>query len=361
MPANTKITKVEESCFEGDVAGYQFFNRILIRRPVTLFGKGHMDDMHDILLNVHTVSHEIGHVQDYTNQQAVSEVTSQLNELEQQLMGFVVFSRQKNSQAESIRWLGSYANINDGLILDGLVPLIIIDLGFTYEGNLSKYDQPALFVLRRLLETRGDFGAIRRELSELSPSGLNDFVLKQAKEFMDQQLNNTHGKFLGIDLSLSLKTAFFEELQRRFGYNTAMSYFEAGSQVSPQWEMTVGAYMYDLKRRVSSSNVRVFGLEGLNCLTTILDNYTGSSPCEVQNDQCDIVEGNVIFRDSGKGNYCCVSIDGQKFRKWIVSSNLDVYYDLSEQPVTVKGEQWDAVVFNQITKKEEIGLNDPCR
>lgn len=283
------------------------------------------------------VNHEIGHLQgDYF------EVMPFINEHEQSLMGFVVFSAQDPILSESKKWAQLLRFRAMGGSIERIARVFELD-DLSYE-TLSglKNAKEKIFIFNELKKNGGDLGALRKKIRELGKQGLSEVFEKNIRDFLELYSNHEDP---ATDLILSMRIADFMEVFRRFGADAAMDYFDSHSAFPYS--------TYPIGKRIVSE-----GLEGMNCI-----NVTGPSLAFQNKDsqRCSTLECmkmGATMSGNVEDEFHCVSAevsgDSVDFKRWRVRASGTVYYyENLGVPLIINGESyWHALIrFGTVSKE----------
>jgi len=306
IPKNTKITRVPDYCPGGEayaLPGGGSAERGVYLRSYISFA------------NVRIVFHEIGHLQPSGRG---NEVVSQLNEYEQIFNGFAVFANQLECYEDTKNWAGYAYELERRVVRAG---------GGDY-GVADEYDEANVYIAYKLIEHEGNFNALRQEIEQLKQDGKLPAAIKEKV-----RLYNDRPEGWGAGIALELRMSFFKELQRRFGRETALLYFDSHTYT----------FIPELYSTVS-------GLSGLNCALT----------SEIEFREADSTEGCMGKETIDNAYFCCLSTEEREggdveFQKWIVNASG---YRCDGQNFD---SPWHFHYFFDISSQIEIELDEPCR
>lgn len=321
MPPDVRMTLTPEDCFLRDdeaIAAYavpEAINHsdrgIYFPRPITV-----VDFFH--------VSHEIGHLQAGGNN---NEVMGTLNDLEQRLMGYVVFANQHDHPQDIIKW-GSYAFFKFFSMLPSPNSL-------PEEVILEKHEKAKVYVLRALAEENGDFEQVRAKVMLLQQEGQLDAAVDEAVETFRQQGRPASDYFLNTSILSYLR------LYQYFGNDVAQTYFQANER--------------------NNGNGLTYGLEGLNC--ALASFYTTSLP-KIAIPVCNAIEApdhRYLTVD-----LCCFDLDtaGLPAQRWKVEASgiacgTGTQRDLPA--LETDGIGWERVTYITDAQKTLVGEGEYCR
>lgn len=238
MPNNALLTLVESSCMVNSAA-YVFGESrtsdlgIYIPHPIN-FNPYVSTPCVDIIL----LDHELGHMQPYGGGH---ETITHVNELEQNLMGYVLFHNQGDRDLDSIRWAFLYRELATTLYRNPPSKSHEFDI----------YSRSRIFVAFKIIEFDGDMAAVRADIIRLVQNEmLNSEIESCVSSYVsglppgDSVAEANRVSRLQLQLQISL----FNEVKRRFGNDAALSFFNAKSHV-----------LNGLHEVIS------MGLEGMNC------------------------------------------------------------------------------------------------
>jgi len=336
LPVEVRATLVPHYCFDGSCEGYASpsTSSFFLGFPINL-------------RNIRVTFHEIGHLQPGNG----LEVMSQINEYEQDLMGFVLFSRQEDNPNDILLWASRntfrIANIHD-LILG------IYDSDFSVD-DINKYKKSRAYIYDRLLGSGGNFSGLRNEYRSLmeSTGGVPMDVLEAAVlDFAEMFSPAKYGDddlLAYADVATRLRAFYFLELRGRFDEETAIAYFDANSA----FPYRTGGVVDSPAR--SAEDVRAYGLDEFVCVNghnpqRYSTEYCGSS--------CGVVDADKLDNISVK--FCCFSLTTSGTQKRVIEADVVRYYDSGGSKLTVDGIELDAVDFATITYQEAKGFTEPC-
>jgi len=286
----------------------------------------------DSLSLIDMLAHEIGHLQT-GNPPSGAEVISQLNEYEHELAGFALLSNQDADSGELIRWAVSEVHPS---LYRRLVLSLESKKGQPGYDPLDQYDKANMFIYLKLNELNGDFLALRKEVRLLVDSNALEAALDEAgKTFLA-----AHSDPPAADLFIAIRTQRLNELQRRFGYGMALSYFQSDSSL-------IDAGL-------------VFGLDGMNCA------HTAQQLSETYESCSGGVCGAIGADESQAVDYslCCIGADADSdgnlvFSKWSVTAN-GTEYKKNGGHLSYYGFDWNTATYLTPTKTQ-LNPDEPCR
>ena len=218
LPLNLKITRVPEHCN----SGYTYIADSNAPEPFQ-GDRGIYVNQAITFSLIDTLNHEIGHFQQQGN---TNEVISEINALEQQLMGYLLFLSQ-SSESDQLHW--SQFN-SGGKILRFLQNYLSTD---SFDPNVpERYTEADFFIYLKLLEPGTSFASLRDESRRLSSKKqLEPTVQEAATPFRSQFMLSEYGTTTArqADLTVKVKRFFLEEISRKFGVGMAQQYVQLES------------------------------------------------------------------------------------------------------------------------------------
>ena len=287
------------------------------------------------------ISHEIGHLQ-----MPCGEVCAEVNAAEQMLMLFVAFSNQSDSEEDIIKWTAQSTNQIYGL------EALYDALRHIYQDNFRLDPNPAvsmrlhpkwhyiradILILESLTRHGGDFSAIRGELRHR----LRENVQAEANESVERFIEMHSDTYLERELAgifAEIRMAQYMELHRRFGADTANSYFRTNS---------LAAYRGIEPREI----IRVEGLEGMDCMISGPAEITPGENCAGECVGFGIIETAEI---EGAALHCfTVDGDAPVFSELDITASGVRYSAIRGREIRIGGVSYDAVVvFDEINAEQ---------
>jgi len=333
MPYDVRLTIAPDGC-RPDVSAYAvnsvgYDRGVYLRDPATLF-------------YVNVIFHEIGHLQPGGGSH---EVISQLNEIEQDLMAFAVFSIVSPS-LDMYKWASEYRF---------RMPPIKTAVHNVYSDfspdEMTSYPKALIFIFNNLIKSDGSFSYVRDEYVGLVGIGNEPALTNNAIEFAERFSPSIYSEFEHalMDAAVIIRSLYYKEIYRRFGEEVADDYFNANSGFPYRIYQPLA---YPSYRYVNK--VRVYSLDDLNCYTDYDPEYVRDESCSI----CAVENANHI--DHLNGTFCCFSVDGLNIQKWAVEANLMRYYNSDGSLVRIDGLEYDAVDFATINSQEARAFDEPC-
>ena len=317
MPEDVKVTQVADTCtHNGRLNGYS--------QPVASFGvdKGVYlpDGMGlDAISLIGLTDHEVGHLMG-EDPPGTFEVISQLNEYEQNLMGFVLLSSQNADTGELLRWQSHSVH-------PSLFRRLVLTIGSGRDlTDYDIYDKSNMHIYNRLVDLQGGFRLIRDEVAEIvQKTGLQDVLDNAPAVFLSNYTTEA-------DMFIAIRMQLLSEIQRRFGLG--LSYFNANSNL-----LDAGLAL---------------GLDGLNCAFVDPPASATYSPCS------DATCGNLGADSSHPVDYnlCCIGMEGSGFTKYSVNAS-GMKYSKSGGNIQMYDFTWDSVII-LTPSKQEISIGKTC-
>jgi len=336
LPVEVRATLVPHYCFDGSCEGYA-------SPSTSSFFLGFPINLRDIRVTFH----EIGHLQPGNG----LEVMSQINEYEQDLMGFVLFSRQEDNPNDILLW-ASRNTFRLAKTHDLILAIYASD--FSAE-EINIYQKSRAYIYNGLLSNGGDFARLRSEYQGLmeSTGGVPlDIIHSAVLDFAETFSTAKYGDddlLAYADVTTRLRIFYFLALRGRFGNETAIAYFDANSAFPYRTSGIV-----DIPDRYAD-DIRAYGLEEFVCVhghnpQRHSFEYCGSS--------CGVVGADKV--DSLSIEFCCFSLTTSGTQKWVIEADLVRYYNSGGSKLTVEGLELDAVDFATITYQEAKAFDEPC-
>ena len=361
MPGKVYLTAVPSYCFNATAYAIPF-DSYTQDRGVYIHPEGSEWFPSDIS----TINHEIGHLQPHG---ARDEFIAQLNMLEQDLIGFVIYSNQGLGIDRTYGKYASHYDPYDRQSLDILSDFIAqANDGEVIADDPSTYDHIVRFVgedkpitvsiLLGLIKFDGDFGKLRKEMGSLIDTGfldvgINELIQEALLKYSSLGSDEHTLQAYTADITTNVIIAYLKELYRKFGFDTAVEFF---------YEDLYQTYGSDMGFVDYRSNPK---LSTLNCRR--IDYVLGDNTTCKSEDACPT---GAQYKASFSGTYCCVGL------------NLGNSNDLSYDKFTVKGNgnhykayPNDVLVLHDGTKEVQdsylvvfdttnitkIGINELCQ
>lgn len=301
MPPDSSLTLVEKTCFCPSCLAFACRESnsvqdrgVYVPSPVVLLSRD------PSAVNVMTMFHELGHLQDGGHG---NELLPDLNKFEQLLMVHVLLSR--NDPSSQKDWAVLVRGLEDVMYYP------TFPSGYRGFGTVQKMEA---FIIMELARNGGDFGAARAHIRQLVSSGtlgraVEDAVRSYAEQYGDidpaREANNL------ANLAVSLRISFASQISGRFGTPAALAYMDA------------------ISAKVSMSDEGLTtGLGGMACalmgrLRIRFQPITVPDPPQAA-EMCPEMREIVSMREvSEVTRLCCVSPEegpaGLSFRKFIIS------------------------------------------
>lgn len=328
MPLEMTLTKVPDYCFEFEenVGAYGLVDPTF--GELGIYVPGH--------ISLRLLNHELGHFQTAgINNEAIPKV----NEYEQKMLGYTVFQ----GTTDFIEWA-----FRSQSFLQDLAE--VTERGFNR--NIGKHKAAALFALEELVRTSGDYEAIRNRIQDLAAREtlepeIASAVKRTAKKYPFETVAEREK-----EMTFVYRMASLRELERRFGFETALEYWKSNSYFSNA----------DTDLRTITAGLD----DRLNCRQGTQDNSQYRNII----DQLQIAPSGLCtnrFNSPESAPYrstlCCIAVEGDankwEFKRYLVGISA-IQCLSSDQKLPLLGLNWQYVEEINDTIKIEMPLEEPC-
>lgn len=317
-PESTRISVVDGSCFRGTVDAYHYNS---------VYGEGFFFPAPLSIDDIRILFHEYGHLF------GGGELYSEMNALELTFTSYLVLHNQ-GKDGDMLFWASRVAR---GMTDDFITPVAIAhEGGATYQNFSRAYRREDAYVLGRIIELSGDFGALRNEIPK---ADMESYV----RRFINNHTSiNYEGDYPIADYSLELRDAIIGYIRDNHSHEAAEAIIRAES-------MTPLRGVADTYLSIPNPEGTTFsyGLEGTMCSPLMIMGPQTDEPCS-EDPLCSVYGADSVI--SAGLILCCLDESG----KYPLRTSFRHYY-AEDGLVEAENHDWAGIAQHEVVERYDAG------